>query len=134
MPIINRKHKDEAFGEEAQDLLEDALKGKTIRAFGPEGNGIWGSNPEVMEFTVSNVHVPYADAKSHFVSLDVYLAGYDADKTGLIYTDEVFLASIQEAIKRAGLNGNAVGYSEQGLQHSNAVNLDVKYGDLTNIG
>lgn len=128
---INGKHKDEAFGEEMQDLLDDALKGKTVIAFGPEGNGVWGSNPEVMSFTVSEVSITYADAKSKFVSIDVHLDDYEASSNGLIYTDKVFMASIQDLLNKASLGGDAVDYSEHDSQGDHAVNLDVSCEALT---
>lgn len=51
---------------------------------------------------------------------------WDIEKHGLIYTDELWLKSFLEEIKRIGFkNFKKVQYSEQGMQGNNYVDLDI---------
>ena len=110
-----------------EKLLNKAFKGKTVKAFGSDSKGAWGSSDKERNFKVVAVNVVYVDddAKSHFASVDFVLDRYSSETDGLIYTDKKFLDSLKRLATSASLDPNAFMYSEQGLQGTDTVNMDV---------
>lgn len=108
-----------------------ALVGKRLTAFGGK-RGLWGANAEPIEFEVSEAEVIYGDAESKhgFVSLNIRLKDYQAGQHGLVYTDPVFLDSLKAVLAQAGMDGEALHYSEAGMQGDDYVNLDVSFYTL----
>lgn len=112
-----------------------ALVGKKLKAFGPNGKGLYGKNPKEIAYKVDKVVCNYYANDDKFASIDVYLADYEArgrdrdgnklEEGGLIYTDKVFIASLNKALKAAKVNYKYAGYSEYGMQGRDFVNLDV---------
>ena len=124
----------DGFAKTASKILTRHLKGKKVNAFGPKGRGLWGESPEVKTFKITSVDVSYVDEdhlaeypkrKDAFASIDIGLEGYHSKDSGLIYTDKVFIDEIKKLLKATKL-GISIDYSEQGMQHDTAVNLDSK--------
>lgn len=124
----------DGFSRNVSVALTRKLKGKKVNAFGPKGNGIWGTSDDVKTFKIDSVEVEFIDEdelaeypkkKEVFASVNIELDNYHSKDNGLIYTDKVFLEEVKRLIKAAGLNIK-VSYSEQGAQGKTYVNLDAK--------
>ena len=83
-------------------------------------------------------HILYRFLPSGEGDLLVIPEGYDAEKVGLLYTDEEFLVKSQKLLKFAGRYRQGMSYSEQGLQGRGYVhfdcNLSLKLLILSNFG
>jgi hypothetical protein len=107
-------------------ILSKILVGKKVKAFGPNGNGYWGSNDKEISYKIIKVKTNGDDEDGYF-HINLYLTDlktgkpYSYNKYGLIYTDEVFDSYIQKLIPPY----IRMEYSEQGMQGSNFVNYDV---------
>lgn len=100
------------------------LKGAKIKAFGPNSRGLWGTNPQSIEFKIKDVE--YEDNL-----LNVYLEKYNSKETGLIYTDPRFLRMLQAYLIRFGIDAD-IHYSEQGMQGDDYVNFDFNFKGFRN--
>src|SRR5271167_3715880 len=130
---------------EVVDALSNALVGKKITAFGPKGGGLWGDHPEVQTYRIKRIvaHLTPGDrAGDDWGNIDIYLDGYhgggvkgkDAKGNhtilgGLIYTDKTFEKHLKDLL--AGVPAmkyvKSLGYSEQGMQGSKFVNMDIDF-------
>lgn len=128
---LSAQDPDDQLTAAANLRIAPVLTGKRLTAFGGE-RGLWGKHAEPIEFEVSEAEVVYGDAESEngFVSLNIRLSGYQADQHGLIYTDSTFLASLKAVLAQAGMDGEALHYSEAGMQGDDYVNLDVSFYTL----
>lgn len=113
------------------------LKGKEVRAFGLEGQGIWGRAETMQLYVIEKIELTYADEDEDLEDIDtvvhgninVFLKGYNASQFGLIYTDRVFIQSLRDLIVTVDPDDKIeVDYSEQGMQSFAAVNLDIMFG------
>lgn len=125
IPLIKEAEK-KGQPENAKELvkvLNDHLKSKKVTAFGGK-SGMWGTSETLKTYKISKVTSNYADG--NFLSLDVYLVGYD-DSSPLIYTDPTFLKSLTDLINSTSAKNfiKSINYSEHGMQGKNFVNLDV---------
>ncbi len=130
--------------QEVVDALSKALVGKKITAFGPKGSGLWGDHPEVQTYRIKRIvaHLSKDAEDSDWGNIDVYLDGYHAGGVkgkdakgnhtilgGMIYTDKTFEKHLKELL--AGVPAmkyvKSLGYSEQGMQGRNFVNLDIDF-------
>ena len=89
------------------------------------GDGYWSNKARAVD--VTRITVPYINEEGDFGELKVYFTkdSWDVDNDGLIYTDSQFLDELRAKLNEAGLDGDDVDYSEQGMQGDNYVSLDV---------
>ena len=109
--------------------------------FETNGDGYWSNLAK--EVTIKDMRVSYVSDDKEFGELRVYFdtEDWDVKHHGLIYTDSKFMSILQAFLCEHGLDGNDVGYSEQGMQGDNYVSCDVqdkfiatweaKFGELT---
>lgn len=89
------------------------------------GNGYWSSVQRAVHIT--DMRIGYVDDDVEFGELRVYFDcdTWDIRKHGLIYTDMKFLRELHKFLIEQGLTANDVSYSEQGMQGTDYVSLDV---------
>ena len=89
------------------------------------GDGYWSNKAKAVK--VTGITVPYINDEHDFGELKVYFNTdtWDVEKHGLIYTDSLFLDELRAKLNEAGLAGDDVDYSEQGMQGEDYVSLDV---------
>ncbi len=92
--------------------------------FSTSGDGYWSNVQKTVEIT--DMQLGYVSDDKDFGELRVYFntATWDVNKDGLIYTDSLFYADLQQFIKEQGLVVDLC-YSEQGMQGDDYVSLDV---------
>lgn len=90
-----------------------------------DGRGYWSNVKK--KVTCDLLQLAYINEERDFGELRVLFdtTTWDVKKDGLIYTDEQFLNELRDALNYAGLAGADVDYSEQGMQGTNYVSLDV---------
>ena len=108
------------------------LKGKEITGFGKNSKGLWGRSDEPVTFKITGTIARFIDSdpvKEYYGvgNIDISLLGYKESKTGMLYTDPVFLKNFKALLKTTGLMKYVkdVGYSEQGMQPKDKVNMDI---------
>jgi hypothetical protein len=89
------------------------------------GDGYWSTVAKAVEIT--HLQLSYTNDELDFGELCVYFntATWDVRKDGLIYTDSLFLEDLCLMLDNMGFDASDVSYSEQGMQGSNYVSLDV---------
>ncbi len=89
------------------------------------GDGYWSDVAKPVQIT--DMRVAYVNDEKDFGELRVYFNTkfWNVEQDGLIYTDRNFLAELREFLNTHKLAGADVDYSEQGMQGSNYVSLDV---------
>jgi hypothetical protein len=89
------------------------------------GTGYWSTAKKSVDITA--LTLDYINEDQTFGSLNVYFdtATWAVDELGLIYSDARWIHELRIHLDSLGLNTAGVSYSEQGLQGSNYVNLDV---------
>jgi hypothetical protein len=95
--------------------------------FNTAGDGYWSRTAKAVR--IVDMRVTYVSDDKEFGELCVYFNtdDWDVDKQGLIYTDSLFLAELNEFLVAQGLA--TANYSEQGMQGDNYVSLDIE-GDF----
>lgn len=95
------------------------------------GDGFWSTHQQNVQCTIAEVS--YVNSPQTFGELRVYFDtnSWNVDESGLIYTDDGFLAGVHEAFKLAGFDPSDIEYSEQGMQGDNYVSMDVGEKFLT---
>lgn len=91
-----------------------------------DGSGYWSD--VVKKVTTTNLAVNRYSVEDHvWGELRVYFDTdtWSVDRHGLIYTDSLFLAELRAELNRQGYTGSDVDYSEQGMQGTDFVSLDV---------
>ncbi len=93
--------------------------------FSTSGDGYWSNVAKPVQIT--DMRVAYVNDEKDFGELRVYFNTkfWNVEQDGLIYTDRNFLAELREFLNTHKLAGADVDYSEQGMQGSNYVSLDV---------
>jgi hypothetical protein len=88
------------------------------------GDGYWSDVAKPV--LVTDLRLGYVNEDKDFGELRVYFdtAYWNVNEDGLIYTDSLFYAELQEYIKAQGLVVDLC-YSEQGMQGDDYVSLDV---------
>lgn len=123
--------------EEFLKHLSKALKGQVIQGFGSNDDSMWGRHDKVQNFKIKSIKLeqtssPWIDHDDKalptkaFFNVEVELTGYNAQKTGLLYTSEKAENDIQKHL--ANLLGKQAGisWSEHGMQgYENTVNFDM---------
>lgn len=103
---------------------------KTNFSLKTDGSGLW-TNKANSSIKIDEVYLNHVDANDEklYGELHVVFAPgeWDVEKDDLIYTDELFLAGIQDC-----LGSKAIGYSEQGMQSETFVSFDVGNDFFTN--
>lgn len=74
---------------------------------------------EDVEISASDSHI-WGELRIYFDT-----ATWNVEDNGLIYTDKGFIDELRGYLELNGLNDKDVGYSEQGMQGSDYVSLDV---------
>ena len=89
------------------------------------GDGYWSNVAKPVQIT--DMRVAYVNDEKDFGELRVYFNTkfWNVEQDGLIYTDRNFIAELREFLNTHKLAGADVDYSEQGMQGSNYVSLDV---------
>ena len=92
--------------------------------FNTNGTGYWSRAQKTV--SIVDMRIGYMADEKDFGELCVYFdeATWDVDTDGLIYTDSLFLAQLQQFLVAHGLS-DKVNYSEQGMQGDDYVSLDV---------
>jgi hypothetical protein len=88
------------------------------------GDGFWSETAK--EVRITEVRMTYIDPEEGYGLLNIYFNTDDwrPDRDGLIYTDSLFIKELRDFLTSQGYAGDDVGYSEQGMQGDNFVNLD----------
>ena len=92
------------------------------------GQGLWTRFEQTV--TVIRVELAYANEDVDFGELVAYFdtSTWDVNKNGLIYTDPRWLEEFRALMRSLGFTSRAcedINYSEQGMQGSDYVSLDV---------
>lgn len=93
------------------------------------GTGLWSNH--VRRVIITELELAYCSDDEEFGELRVHFcpSTWNIDKHGLIYTDDVFLDRLRDAIMErypfstGGVND--INYSEQGMQGGSYVSFDV---------
>lgn len=101
------------------------LKFKTPVQLNTAGDGLWSNRKTAVP--VTHLNISYLSDDKKFGELRVY---FDANAwntrfDGLIYTDSQWLTELKQLLSSLGYDGNAISYSEQGMQSTDYVSLDV---------
>lgn len=117
-------------GQKFIKILSDCLKGEEIKAFGAKGEGIWGQSENTLNFNIKKIKLTsgmvFINENKAQMSLDIYLTGYNDSKShGMMYTDNIGEKSIRNLIQNLIGKEAKVGWSEQGMQGNNYVNVDL---------
>lgn len=93
--------------------------------FRTAGDGFWSDQARAVR--ILDMRLAYIDPALDFGELRVYFdtQTWDRDQHGLIYTDRQFIRDLRRFLHGQGLSGSDVEYSEQGMQGSDYVSLDV---------
>jgi hypothetical protein len=92
------------------------------------GNGYWSSKKKCV--TINRIELAYVDEGGQFGELRAYFdpVEWDIDTDGLIYSDMGWKRSFLTCLETMGFSTDAilhVSYSEQGMQGTNYVSMDV---------
>ena len=89
------------------------------------GGGYWSRTQT--QVRVTDLQLAYLDDEQEFGELRVYFdtATWDVNSQGLIYTDPGFFAGLKQHLESQGINVSDLSYSEQGMQGTDYVSLDV---------
>jgi hypothetical protein len=138
MTIINKKFLKGKYGENVKVVQTFKVSGigKT------NGRGLWSravvSVPFTLEISDRYGITAYEDGLYSHAHAVFEKKDWDVNKLGLIYTDSSFLKDVQTVLKNAGIKQyNDIGYSEQGAQGNNFVDLCVGsklLSELVNTG
>ena len=92
--------------------------------FSTVGDGYWSNVAKAVH--VTDMQLGYINDERDFGELCVYFntAYWNVDVDGLIYTDSNFLEELRAFLVQHGLSDDC-DYSEQGMQGTNYVSLDV---------
>lgn len=103
-----------------------------------DGTGYWSDATKAVNVTGFVVDVYPADDEDDeaFGELRVYFdtATWDVYKDGLIYTDLRFLKELEQALQAQGYDTSDMSYSEQGMQGSDYVSLDIGAKFIASVG
>jgi hypothetical protein len=93
--------------------------------FNTAGNGLWSGEDRAVRIT--DMQLGYVADDLDFGELCVVFdtKTWDVNEHGLIYTDRQFLRELREFLDQHGLPGSDVDYSEQGMQGTDYVSLDI---------
>lgn len=101
---------------------------KFIRTLHTDGSGYWSNRQAAVKTTKLRLFVDTMDGgKTYDGELRVYFdpKTWNTKTDGLIYTDVRFLIDLHTALVRRNLPTFEVDYSEQGMQGTDYVSLDV---------
>ncbi len=92
------------------------------------GNGYWSSAVKAIQ--VLRVELAYCNDECNFGELRAYFntQNWSCDQDGLIYSDSVWINEFRALMRSLGFTRaavNDISYSEQGMQGSNYVSMDV---------
>ena len=90
------------------------------------GKGWWSRTAKSVRCTNLEIETDIDELADAFYLLNIYFdrRTWKTDLHGLIYTDSLFLKELKKNLKKLGFNSDGIGYSEQGMQGDNFVNLD----------
>lgn len=96
--------------------------------FNTSGKGIWSKSKKAVRITDMRLTNVTNFSSEYFGELRVYFDTntWDIRENGLIYTDPGFAAELRKFLREHDLPGNAVYYSEQGMQGRNYVSFDAE--------
>lgn len=89
------------------------------------GDGLWSDVSRRVKLT--SLSLPYLNSSRDFGELRAYfdIKTWNVNEDGLIYTDTQALSEFVDFLSSMGIDGSDVSYSEQGMQGTNYVSLDV---------
>lgn len=101
------------------------LKFKTPVQLNTVGDGYWSSHKTAVAIT--HMNLAYINDEWDFGELRVYFTrhSWNCTRHGLIYTDSQWLTELKQLLNSLGYDGDAISYSEQGMQGTDYVSLDV---------
>ena len=101
----------------------------TMQAFelNTSGGGYWSNTQTRVRVTDLRLDLLDDDDDEPFGELRVYFdtATWDVKSQGLIYTDPGFFAELKQYFEAQGIDITDLSYSEQGMQGTDYVSLDV---------
>ncbi len=91
------------------------------------GGGYWSNTQARVRVTDLRLDLVNDDDEEPFGELRVYFdtATWDVNRLGLIYTDPGFFAGLKQHLESQGIDVTDLSYSEQGMQGTDYVSLDV---------
>ena len=119
--------------EDCTVLLERALLGKDICAFGEDGQGLYGTSERAHWYTIKDVEVEVLvddddDPSEISATAAITLTGYDSDVTGHVMTDKNFEIRLRSLLQAATIDPACLTWqaddSDQGIW-TVVMNLDV---------
>lgn len=113
---------------EVAAVLTKELKGETMVAFGPSDNDLLSKSDIPKSYKISDFSISYYDVDDNGtanIGVFVKLIGYDADKSGHIYTGKTFLNNIKALIRKTSLSKwfKDANYAELAMQDRKSVHL-----------
>ncbi len=92
------------------------------------GDGLWSSSVSAVQ--ILRVDLAYVNDEGDFGELRAYFntRDWDVNTDGLIYTDKIWINEFRALMRSLGFTRNAVNdisYSEQGMQGTDYVSMDV---------
>lgn len=118
---------------DVQILLDRALLGKTIVAFGEDGFGKHGRHDLPQPFRVTQITIHFEEINGgNYVEIILELDGYTASQYGFIFSDQNFLIGVQSLLKDQHIDFSSVCYSDIMLQSEKCVSLFANADSLVN--
>lgn len=96
-----------------------------VETLNTSGDGLWSNTSTPVAITA--FEVAYVNNEGDFGELRVYFdkTTWDINERGLIYTDGLFIEELKSALEQQGFDPSGISYSEQGMQGTDYVSLDV---------
>lgn len=123
--------------ESCQELLNNALKGKTLGMFGEDGNGQHGRSSYATYAYVNRVTV-FLEADDHEHPGDIHgiveidLSGYDSHVHGHAVTDQNLRFSLNDMLKKARIDPTCLDWGVLAMQGRRHITLSVDVVKLMN--
>jgi hypothetical protein len=90
-----------------------------------DGSGYWSNAVRAVKCTGLNLNYVSEEGDFGELTIGFDLSTWNPEEDGLIYTDRQFIKELRTALNEAGLAGDDVDYSEQGMQGDDYVSFDV---------
>jgi hypothetical protein len=114
--------------EDSTALLERALLGETVCAFGEDGFGKHGKNSFASWYVVSGIDVNVVDVPIVHGTVTITLHGYNSDVTGLVMTDKNLEISLGAHLKAAGIDAGSLEWQEDtDSQGTGSVTMNINF-------
>lgn len=120
----------DAIQGDCEILLRRALHGKTVNAFGVDGNGLWGSDYHAHQYRVNAINVlvdPSSSISDPRAVAYITLEGYDFKDHGFVATDNNLHISMNARLSEELIDTTCWTWASAEAQGADyfAINLDV---------